>query len=216
MYIVYDDILSRVQGRPRWWLNGFPRYRPFTPNDVGVYEHEVALVHTECQGCGMRYDVAVKSGRLGRSLRNVIAYENQLDIGDPPNACRFLGRDCSAGAVMSSFQIAVVEYWTRDSALTRDWRRDESMERPLVDADWRGIATEIPEAPIFLRIYQSTQKDDWQRARNEGDFSTMASILSAFGCERPREVAHMLDLERRQKLLNDEAIELARARFGEP
>ena len=48
----------------------------------------------------------------------------------------------------------------------------------------------------------------------EGHFARMAAILNDFGCERPRQVAHMLDLGRRRDTLSDEVRALYEERFG--
>jgi hypothetical protein len=218
MYIEYSDLLSRIAEPPIWWMYGVPRYEPFTPQDMGVHEYEVALVHTECQQCQTRYDVGVRAGRYARTLRNLIAYENQLDIGDPPNACRYLGINCGSGATMGSLQVAVLEYWVKDwveeGKRIPKWRRDGIVERPLIDWNWHGDKAETPAPPASLQIHNSPQKGDWMRAREEGDLDAMAGLLAAFGCERPKEVAHMLDLERRQRAFSTQVIELDKARFG--
>ena len=205
---------SRIKEPPVWWLYGVPRYEPFKPQAMGVYDYEVALVHTECQSCGTRYDVGVRAGGRGRTIRNVIAYENQLDVGDPPNACSLLGRDCWAGASMNSLQMSVLEYWVREGRPIPEWRRDSDMERPLVDANWHGASAEDAEMPVFLKIQKSPWKGDWIQARDAGDLDAMTNLLAAFGCERPKEVAHMLDLERRQQAFSNQVIELDKARFG--
>ena len=209
MHVRYNDIVSRVSEPPVWWLRGVPRYGPFRPGDATVYGYQIALVHTRCQSCGQRYDVAAEPEPY-RNLRNVIAFESQLDIGDPPNVCH--NPPHCTGTVMTSDQIAVLEFWERDGSTTV-WTRDPTMERPLVDAERDEPGKMLREA-VFFRIHESDRKEEWMLARREGHFARMAAILNDFGCERPREVAHMLDLERRRKALFEEFTALHEERFG--
>jgi hypothetical protein len=210
MYIGYDDIVSRISSAPLWWLDGVPRYEPFSPQQVGVYVYEVALVHTECQRCRTRYDVAVQNSRYRPDLRSRIAYTNEVSVGDPPNACHSEG--CLAGPTMNSMEIAVLQFWECHDTL-RGWRRHPSWERPMVDAAWKGAEG---SSPIFLQIYRSERKEEWSRALSAGDCPQMLAILESFGCERAAEVAHMLDLERREAEFAAQRIRLHSERFGKP
>jgi hypothetical protein len=215
MYIRYDDIISRVVDDPLWWSNGIPRYDPFQPSAVSVYCHQVALVHTECQICRQRFDVAIEPpGRLS-DLRDVFAWQGRLDADDPP--CHDHRGEGCPGRSMSSFEMEVLEFWDRvpwdkERKIESHWKRDSGMERPLAEADWDKPGP-LPE-PVFLRIRNSDQKDEWHRAERGGDFARMVSILRSFGCERPEQVAHMLDLDRRRMALTHEFRALHEERFG--
>jgi hypothetical protein len=198
MHISYGDILSRIGDEPLWWLDGVPRFLPFKPGDVGVYRSDTALVHTECQGCRKRYDVAVR----GAYLKENIAYMSSLDLGDPPNAC------CRVGPTMSSNEIRVLQYWKPTPFPESGWERIPEWERQLVDADDGSQRSE----PIIQRLYAPSHKVSWQAARNDGNFLLMVSILKEIGCELPERVAHMLDAERRRDQLERTIGGLNRAR----
>src|SRR3546814_16429081 len=99
MLLRYDDIIDRVSDRALWWLDGVPRYCAFDPELV--ISSEVALVHTECRECRTRYDVAVcPRAPLFANVRDQVAFENQVNVGDPPVAChlrseeRRVGKEC--------------------------------------------------------------------------------------------------------------------------
>ena len=117
---------------------------------------------------------------------------------------------------MSALQIAVIEFWSKEGQPFPKWVRHPEWERPLADAD--VIGEDAPQ-PIWRRIANSERDGAWETARRSGDFSTMVAILAEFGCERPKEVAHSLDVERRRKLrLREWMVEdetLREARFGE-
>jgi len=114
---------------------------------------------------------------------------------------------------MGSLQIAILEFWERKD-VDKGWERDASMERPLSDADWDGTGEIMVPQTVFRRIHDSDQKEEWLRARREGHFARMTAILNSFGCSRPREVAHMLDIERRYEATLDEFAALHEKRFG--
>lgn len=210
----YHDIIRNVSHHPLWWFEGIPRYGPFSPDIVGTFE--AALVHTECRECGTRYDVAVcTQPPFYHPLRYVLAYTNSLNVGDPPFACQEFGATCGPGFSMSSVEIRILEFWTRDK-IQQDWQRVPSLERPLVDARHDIADPNFTFKPVFLRIYNSEKSDEWRHARDSGDFSEMVRLLKAFDCEHPIEVAHMIDLERRQKLFQLELSKLRDARFKAP
>lgn len=207
MYIEYNDIRSRISDPPSWWLHGIPRYDPFHPADVDIYGNEVALVHTECQSCRTRYDVAVKPRPYGGDLRSSIAWANDLDVGDPPNACP--DKDRCGGESMNSEQIAVLQFWQRYDILA-GWRREPSWERALVDGPWDTVGKMSGQ----VRIKAAGRDEEWFKARREGDFEAMTAILVEVGCERPREVANMLDLDRRKQAFDMESYALHCERVG--
>jgi hypothetical protein len=212
MHFRYDDIIAQISGRPTWWFNGVPRYSAFDPAMVGSFE--IALVHTECRECRTRYDVAIGSQPPSfASLRDVISFENRLNVGDPPFACAEMGARCSGGYCMTSLEMRVLEFWTKDGRISNAWRRDTDWERPLIHANWDSDAQD--DEGVWGRILDSDRIDEWSQARRDGDFATMVAILKEFDCERPLEVAHMIDLERRYQLLRDKTSAIRNDRFGE-
>lgn len=213
MHLKYHDILRRACGRPLWWLDGVPRYEPFSPDVAGTIE--IALVQIICQSCGTRYDVAIRpTPPFYHELRDVLAYTNSLEVGDPPFACHELGAtECSAGYCTSSLAIKVLEFWWRTGPVA-EWQRDQSLERMLADAHGNGIAEKVPPQPVFLRINNSDKENEWREARERGDFPTMTRLLAEFGCERPADVANMLDLDRRLKKFKKECWALTKERLG--
>jgi hypothetical protein len=200
MYVRYSDILSRISDEPVWWLDGVPRFSPFKPDDVCVYSADTILVHTECQGCRKRYDVAVH----GAFLREKIAYMSSLDLADPPNAC------CRVGPTMSSDEIKILEYWKPVPFPKRGWERVPEWERHLVDANFDNDLHH--SEPVFRRLYDSSQEPEWRMAVRNGNFPLMVKMLKEVGCELPVSVAHMLDAERRRDQLGDTLVQLWRAR----
>jgi hypothetical protein len=200
MHVQYHDILSRISDEPLWWLDGVPRFSPFKPDDVCVHGIDTVLVHTECQGCRKRYDVAFRSVYM----REKIAYMISLDLGDPPNAC------CRVGPTMSSIEVRILEYWRPLSYPNRGWERVPEWERQLVDANWIGESDQVK--PVFSRLYGSLHEGRWRQAERDGNFSVMVSMLKEVGCELPENVAHMLDAERRRNHLERTLLELGQAR----
>ncbi|MCJ2184024.1 hypothetical protein MTR62_15165 [Novosphingobium sp. 1949] len=207
----YHDIIRNIPHPPIWWFEGIPRYEAFSPAIIGTFE--IALVHTECRSCRTRYDIAIKpQPPLYHSLRNILAYTNALEVGDPPFACDELGAQCNMGYAMSSLEFKILEFWCR-SDVRSEWQRISHLEQPLVDANWDGENANILPDPIFLRIANSDRNAEWRNARQQGQFSQMIEILREFGCERPIEVANMLDLDRREKSLMRELRELHQIRL---
>jgi hypothetical protein len=207
MYIEYQDIRERIKERPLWWLDGVPRYSPFSPGDVGVYAQEAALVHTRCQACGQRYDVAVAFPGNGWPLRDTLAWSNDLDVGDPPNAC---DRDCG-GASMGSMEVQILEFWVRDDGPLRlDWRRDPAFERTLSDAKDYGLKGPQPRG--WDKLKEAGLEGSFREARSAGNYRAMVTILQAIECERAPEIAHWMDRDRRRDALSDSLIDLSRQR----
>jgi hypothetical protein len=129
--ISYEDILSRIDQEPVWWLGGVPRFDPFKPSDLDIYAQESALISIRCQACRTPFKVGVFSRSGSATMICDMIAEGSLPIGDPPNiGC------CDAGPTMSSDQVRVEEYWKRDRF---DWTRDAAMERLLCDhEDYRN------------------------------------------------------------------------------
>jgi hypothetical protein len=150
---------------------------------------------------------------LFHKLRDLLSYTNSLGIGDPPFACRELGANCGPGYCMSSLEIRILEFWYRTTVGSK-WQREPRFEQMLADAIWNEASENTPPEPIFLRIHNSEKKDEWRRARERGDFEAMVRLLTEFGCERPADVANMVDLDFRDELARRDRWALTEARLG--
>lgn len=208
MFIEYDDILRRISDRPIWWQSGLPRFDPFQPRDISVYAWQAALVHTQCQECGARYDVAVLPDHEWPDLRDYLAYTGKLPLGDPPNALHSLPR--CAGPTMNSIQIEILEFWEKREVMA-GWKRELILERKLAGAAW-GETGEFGDT-VLNRIHNSQRRREWLEAQKQGDFAVLVSTLEEFGCQRPREVAHAIDIQGRERTLRSEREALYRKRF---
>ena len=112
---------------------------------------------------------------------------------------------------MSSIQIEILQFWEKKEVL-RGWKREPTLERTLAGADWR-TAGEFGDS-ILSRIHASERRREWLEARAQGNFAALVSILEDFECERPREVAHAIDLQRRDRAFLDERVAVRKERFG--
>ena len=110
---------------------GVPRYDAFAPDDLAnIYAHEAALAEVSCQGCGMRFKVALTDSfaDAGLGLGDMIRLR-RVRYGDPPNVVC-----CPGGPTMNSVMHAILEFWHKDHEVSFDWRRDPSCEGS-VDGD---------------------------------------------------------------------------------
>ncbi|MHB1784268.1 MAG: hypothetical protein ACYCTE_16585, partial [Acidimicrobiales bacterium] len=49
----YADIRALTDAEPTWFdRNGVPRYAPFSPRSLGVYDYFAVLAEIACQSCG--------------------------------------------------------------------------------------------------------------------------------------------------------------------
>ena len=112
----YADIRALTESEPsRFDRNGVPRYAPFHPRLLGVYDRFAVLAEIECQACGTR--LLIGEGRpkhcihLAHGEAEVI--EQSLEtlahdfvFGDPPR------HDCpGAGETMGCIERRIVEAW---------------------------------------------------------------------------------------------------------
>jgi hypothetical protein len=173
MYISYNDIISRISQKPKWWLYGVPRYDDFSPKNATVYGKEVALVHTKCQACRHRYDVAIVGTSKAKSLRYVCEIYASLDIGDPPDAC------CSSTS-MQSVEIEILQYWERGRDSERfNWIRDQQMEKPLaayLSFDSEPPRDDVPE-PWIDRLIRLNLVKEWDEAYAAKDINGQIDVL---------------------------------------
>lgn len=112
----YADIRALTDAEPIWFdERGVPRYAPFHPRLLGVYDRYAVLAEIECQSCGER--MLVGEGRpqhlfhaVGRSVE--VLEQSMADLaqnfvfGDPPR------HDCpGAGETMTCIERRIVEAW---------------------------------------------------------------------------------------------------------
>lgn len=107
----YADIRSRIAEEPRWFdERGVPRYEPFTPEMLGVYDSEAALIEISCQNCGQRFLVGIGFSKMeifsreGRYTRPTTGDIGSYHYGDPPiHGCN--------GDTMNVISLRIVEFW---------------------------------------------------------------------------------------------------------
>lgn len=133
----YKDIISRISEEPIYWDdNGVPRYEPFSPEDLGVYDDIAIYYRIACQNCRKEFHVASSSNTTDRlingSLAN-ISFEKMkpnikrmvehLHYGDPP-------RHNCVGDTMNVFDMEVLEAWEQYSN-NFEWVRHPELEGPI-------------------------------------------------------------------------------------
>lgn len=134
MHQSYADIRALTNQEPLWHdANGVPRYAPYHPNMLGIYDQLSALFVVQCQSCEHFFSVGDGTPRLSM-LRVALGQSNQLTLhqfvtgwvcGDPPR------HDCpGAGETMSAMEIAVLQAWEN---VDLDWVRRPELERPLIE-----------------------------------------------------------------------------------
>jgi hypothetical protein len=168
VYIVYSDIIDRVSETPRWWLDGVPRYCDFSPERVGVYAMEAALVLVEGQMPEGRFQIGI--GGSAFSISGALAAEGGLHLGDPPNYKNI------ASPHMGVFSLRIIEYWWREHP-HRGWGRDHTYERALLDEE-----TLEPLSPNYRRLALEQAGDTWREAVSRRDFSAIRAMLREVGC----------------------------------
>lgn len=118
----YRDILALANGKGvEWWDdNGVPRFAPFEPGLLGVYDDFAVLVEIECQSdyCHQRFLVGAGAKRLNIYPSRVVettleSFAMSYDYGDPPRHDAPGGSGRCAGETMSSGAVRVVEAWER-------------------------------------------------------------------------------------------------------
>jgi hypothetical protein len=136
----YHDIRDRL-GTPQWVDDqGVPRYCPFHPSSLGVYDHWAALLEIGCQSCGHPLLVACsyspldlvfgKNGRIAATPKDpstplLPTPENpgSFGFGDAP----YHGEDGCTGQSMTTEVRRVVQFWIRDGSWM-GWQRHPEFE----------------------------------------------------------------------------------------
>jgi len=135
MHRSYSDLTNRL-GEPLWWdEQAVPRYDPFGPHEMGVYDRMVWLYEIRCQDCPKRMKVAgawngMDYAELMRFLDHPSAnIWTPLDAhyGDPPR------HNCpGAGETMNCYDLEVLEVWGQDIEHW-GWVRRPELEGPMED-----------------------------------------------------------------------------------
>ena len=157
----YDDIRSRISEEPKWWdEHGVPRYEPFHPDMLGIYDSEAALIEIQCQRCGKTFLVGIgwEKTRIflteGRYARPTAGNIGSYHYGDPPRHGWTEG--CVAGDTMNCVSIRVVEFWSHHDDryvdketgyvgdVTRyfEWTRLPEHEVEIEGENWREVSGE--------------------------------------------------------------------------
>lgn len=134
----YNDIKDLIDKEPLWYDNhGVPRYRPFTPIMLGVYDKYAVLAEIACQNCGHEFHVG--DGVTGATwvagevrINSLADLVNGYHYGDPPS------HGC-VGDTMNSICYRVLEAWEHTKATNWEWRRFTEYEGFIKypDGDWR-------------------------------------------------------------------------------
>lgn len=128
----YSDI-TKLLGPPIWWDdNGVPRYEPFSPDMLGVYDRLGILLTIECQACDRKFKVAIALDGIAVHCSNLLRENGTLNrqaaaeisiyafhYGDPPP------HDCM-GDTMNSTLKSIDEAWSKEAAV--DWVRIPELE----------------------------------------------------------------------------------------
>ena len=130
MLPAYSDIRALTDVAPTWFdHDGVPRYAPFHPGLLGVYDRFAVLAEIECQSCGQRFLIGE-----GRPKHVIHALHGDVEIieqdlanlaqnfvfGDPPR------HDCpGAGETMSCIERRIVEAWQQ---VDFEWVRQPEFE----------------------------------------------------------------------------------------
>jgi hypothetical protein len=128
MFEEYSDITDRIAETPKWWdEHGVPRYVEFEPpRAANIYAVEVVLLDIACFMCLRRFQVALSGQGGAHRDENGVSLAAQIlsgeiDYGDPPNY-----GNCRDGASTGCLNLAVLQYWRRESV--SDWERNADLE----------------------------------------------------------------------------------------
>lgn len=141
----YADIRDRL-GEPIWWDgNGVPRYDPFRPDMLGVYDTFALYVEIECQSCAERFLVGEGRSRLDLMSpftappETFLTWATGYHYGDPPAHThpRHPGGLCG-GTSMNVIDRRIVEAWERvfRDRVGYEWVRHPEIETIDVTPEW--------------------------------------------------------------------------------
>jgi len=138
----YADIRSRIAEDPLWYDGaGVPRYEPFHPSMLGVYDDFAIEAEIACASCGAtfrvgegwtRFDlhVAVANPSVTPPERTLAGLVIVFSYGDPPrHDYGSMGR--CAGETMCSDVVRIVSGWERTLL---GWLQRPEFEDALVES----------------------------------------------------------------------------------
>jgi hypothetical protein len=145
MWPDYQDIREAAGAlEPQWFDgNGVPRYAPFRPEMLGVYDKLALLMQIQCQGCG--WTTLVGDGwsqyELVRGTASPVEHTlkglaQSWSYGDMPRH----NRSC-AGETMTCTPLAIVQAWEQQD---HAWVRRADLEGPLGLPSWAASQSEPP------------------------------------------------------------------------
>jgi hypothetical protein len=130
----YTDIRALTDQEPLWFtIGGVPRYAPFHPSMLGVYDRSAVLVNVACQSCDAEMLIgdgaaALTLHRLAKGEVEEITIErfaSRWTCGDPPR------HNCpGSGETMSAVELEIIEAWER---VDFDWKRRVDLEGAFRD-----------------------------------------------------------------------------------
>lgn len=144
MYPLYKDLRERL-GEPLWHdAHGVPRYAPFEPKLLGIYDKWAVLFLVECQACKKQFKCAAgtepfmdairrdptrkwEDGDFEKLQEPMTVIDSVLGWGDAPwhtatGAEDQFNGQC-AGTTMGTGVVAILEVWHRPSY--SEWERFE-------------------------------------------------------------------------------------------
>lgn len=135
----YADIKDAIDREPDWFTaDGIPRYWPFHPDMLGVYDTMAVLVEIECASCQeamlvgdglptVTLTIPDEPAAMRPVINDVERFVSEWSMGDPPrHYCP------GGGGTMVCDEVAVIEVWDRDGA--GEWRRPD-LEGPIDDPE---------------------------------------------------------------------------------
>jgi len=137
----YLDILNRIDQDPLWYDEyAVPRYDPFKPDMLGIYDKWVVLVEIECQSCGRAFKVAEGWNDFDRIAPYInrnepvpefdfIQVASHFHYGDPP------AHGC-VGDTMNCVDIRILEAWEKRREPRWDWYEVTELKGLDIRPNW--------------------------------------------------------------------------------
>lgn len=156
MHPSYSDITSRIEEEPSWWdSNGVPRYGPFEPEALGVYDDAAVLVLIGCQACERQFLIGIGSSGSSRYETHLLlqAFTGTKSQGESPNADEWLAhisesfhygdppRHGCVGDTMNCIDLELLQAWRQRRGFKEwvdkgRWERVSRYERHYDLPDW--------------------------------------------------------------------------------
>lgn len=130
MWPGYEDIRSLTDRDPDWFdQNGTPRYAPFSPGLLGVYDTVAVLAEVVCPACSWEGKVGIGWPEYEISASNVVRHSTEdlvrrCSYGDAP-------RHGCVGDTMVVDIVSIEQAWERRGR--REWERRPDLEGPQPD-----------------------------------------------------------------------------------